>query len=113
MNRHAGTLAPREPLGRLCQLGIVVRDMDRTVANMRSILGAGPIERVQWPPPRPGIEMEYQGRPGDFAMLLGFVDFGGIQVELIQPLRGESIHRDFLESVGKGQADNPAPTAAK
>ena len=35
-------------------------------------------------------------------MSLAFVELGPIELELVQPLRGDSIYRDFLETKGQG-----------
>lgn len=84
------------------QIGAVVYDAERSIGNFEALLGVGPFQILSWPPDRPGIERAYRGRPGDFAMMLAFADLGPIQLELVQPLRGESIYRDFLESRGEG-----------
>ena len=48
------------------------------------------------------MERFYQGRPGDFVYRLAFTEIGPIELELIQPLEGDSVWADFLEEHGEG-----------
>ena len=89
-------------MGNAVQIGAVVRDIERAIEALQSLLGVGPVRRAEWPPPCSGIEGTYRGHPGDFSMSLAFAELGPIQLELVQPLRGDSIYRDFLESKGQG-----------
>ena len=44
----------------------------------------------------------YRGQPGHFVYRQAFVDLGAIELEIIQPLAGESIWADFLREHGEG-----------
>lgn len=54
----------------------------------------------------PGIEFggtcRYRGNPADFRADISLTYLGDMQLELIQPLTGESIYHEFLASIGSG-----------
>ena len=87
----------------LVQIGVVVRDLDRAIAFLSDVLGIGPFRTITWPPPdRTDIQRTYHGEPGDFSARMAFAELGSIELELIQPLEGESIWSDFLKQRGEG-----------
>lgn len=45
---------------------------------------------------------EYRGKPADFVAHISMAYSGDVQLELIQPVRGESIYSEFLERTGGG-----------
>jgi hypothetical protein len=100
---QAGGL-PRDVFEQVVQIGVVVRDLDRSVKVLSEVFGIGPFNRVDdWPPPdRHDYELYYHGKPGDFTARMAFVDLGQVELELIQPLEGKSIWSDFLEEHGEG-----------
>jgi catechol 2,3-dioxygenase-like lactoylglutathione lyase family enzyme len=87
------------------QLGIVVRDVDASVAKYKSLLGV-PDEAINvfetknlpsW------LETRYRGKPSNFHVKAALIDFGGMQFELIEPVAGDpSVYSEFLEKVGPG-----------
>lgn len=81
-----------------CQVGIVVRDIDKAIAYYEKVWGIGPFVR----PEISFTEKTYYGKPSDFKLGLGFCSLGPIEMELIQPLTGPTIHQDFLEKKGEG-----------
>jgi methylmalonyl-CoA/ethylmalonyl-CoA epimerase len=48
------------------------------------------------------LEFELRGRPVSCALALGFARSGNVQIEVIQPVRGEGIHVEFLARYGPG-----------
>ncbi|HWE57165.1 MAG TPA: VOC family protein [Acidimicrobiales bacterium] len=44
----------------------------------------------------------YQGRPADFVADIALTYVGDMQLELIRPVRGQSIYTEFLEASGPG-----------
>ena len=79
-------------------VGAVVKDMNKTIKYLSS-LGAGPFEPGAWPPI---IEKTFRGKPSDAKHAIRSGPIGSVQVELIQPLEGESLAKEFLESNGEG-----------
>ena len=84
------------------QVGIIVKDLDSAILQYKSLLGIEKFEIVEWPKPGTDPESTYYGRPAKFSMRIGFTQLGNLQLEVVQPLDGKSIFRDFLESHGPG-----------
>ena len=91
----------KEPTVRLPpveQIGIVVRDVDQAVEYFTSTFGWGHFQIS---------EVEMKGftcgdRIGDCRLKMAFARSGGVEIELIQVLEGETPHSDFLRSHGEG-----------
>ncbi len=80
------------------QVGIVVNDVDRTIEYYTSTLGWGPFKVSE-------LEMKgvnYSGRSIDCRIKLARARFGEIEIELIQPLEGDTPYADFLREKGEG-----------
>jgi len=80
------------------QVSIVVEDMDRAIEYYSSIFGIGPFRVME-------IDMEgavLRGKPISTKIRAAFAKSGALQVELIQPVEGENIYTEFLESKGEG-----------
>jgi hypothetical protein len=71
--------------------------------NLTEIFGIGPFRVIDWPPVgRSDIQKFYYGQPGNFSARMAFTELGSVELELIQPLDGESIWADFLREQGGG-----------
>ena len=82
----------------MTQVGIVVRDLDAVIANMKKIFGCEPSfvgETLK-------SGRKYFGREGNFAARIALFDFCNIQFEYMMPTEGESIWQDFLDEHGEG-----------
>ncbi len=97
------SVKPEEIFRRPIQVGIVVENLQVTLENLENIFGIGPFKVVDYPP-QDGEEYlrEYQGEKSDFTAKFCFFDLGNIELEIIQPLTGQSIWRDFLDEKGPG-----------
>jgi methylmalonyl-CoA/ethylmalonyl-CoA epimerase len=96
-------LAVQECFKQAFQVGVVVRDLDKTIAALSTIFGIGPFRTIVYPPAgREDIQRAYHGQPGDFTYRQAFADLGSVELEIIQPLSGPSIWADFLEKHGEG-----------
>jgi len=91
----------KEPAVRLPpveQIGIVVRDVEQAVQFFSSAFGWGPFKIRE-------SEMKgvtYDGRTGDCRLKMAFARSGGVEIELIQVLEGETPHSDFIRRHGEG-----------
>lgn len=82
----------------LGQVGIVVKDLDRTMKYYQEVFGIGP-----WVVSEGGVDWcEMRGREVDIDRNVALAQAGTVQIELIQMLEGESIHREFLGERGEG-----------
>ena len=80
------------------QIGIIVKDIDRTVEYYEKVLGWGPFNISE-------VSLEgcnYRGKPTDVKLKMGMAQSGPIEIELIVVLEGESIHSEFLRERGEG-----------
>jgi catechol 2,3-dioxygenase-like lactoylglutathione lyase family enzyme len=86
--------------GRVFQIAFVVRDLDQALERYSRMFAA-----TSWRGWTFGASLHrsaaYRGRPADFSSRLALSDTSP-QFELIEPLEGESIHRDWLEVHGEG-----------
>jgi catechol 2,3-dioxygenase-like lactoylglutathione lyase family enzyme len=82
------------------QVSYVVRDMGASEAWFQKIFGVPTwvrMENVAF-----GADCSYRGRPADSAAHLSIGYMHDTQIELIEPVRGESLYAEFLESKGPG-----------
>jgi methylmalonyl-CoA/ethylmalonyl-CoA epimerase len=85
------------------QIGVVVRDLEKSVRGLTEIFGIGPFRAIDWPPAdRSDIQRFYHGEPGEFTARMAFTELGPVELELIQPGDGDSIWADFLREHGEG-----------
>ena len=81
------------------QVGIVVKDIEKTAAFYYSTFGIGPFAIV------PEVKFEgamLRGQPISTSIKVAFAQSGPVQIELIQPLEGKNIYTEFLDSRGEG-----------
>jgi methylmalonyl-CoA/ethylmalonyl-CoA epimerase len=103
MNDDNHTPSPKEMFSKFVQIGVVVADLDQSIRYLGEIFGIGPFRIIDWPPQgRTDIKKFYHGRPGEFTARMAFTELGPLELELIQPLDGESIWADFLRDHGGG-----------
>jgi hypothetical protein len=85
------------------QIGVVVKDLPRTVKALSEIFGIGPFRVITTPVDGiPTGRDVYRGQPANFVAHKAFASLGPIELELIQPLEGDSIWADFLAEHGEG-----------
>lgn len=91
----------KSPFSSISHVGMVVRDMDRAVKHYES-LGIGPFESFNDFNFR---EMEAGGKPlkyEDIPHKICTAKMGSVTLELIQPVAGEFIWTEFLNTRGEG-----------
>ncbi len=82
----------------LCQVGIVVRNIDETVKFYTEVFGIGPFEivRVDF------SDATYYGQRAGYRGKRAFAKLGAVTLELIELIDGKTIHEDFLNEKGEG-----------
>ena len=84
--------------GHVVQVGWVVKDLD-SVVNYWQMLGLRNINRA-------GVtelpNVNYRGKKENLKVKMAFGDIGGVQIEWIQPVEGQSIYDEFLAKHGDG-----------
>jgi methylmalonyl-CoA/ethylmalonyl-CoA epimerase len=92
--------APPAPLP-ISQIAIVVRDIDESLERYHRALGWGPWNIYEHKPP--ALHDTYlHGQPTEFTMLGAETHVGDLVVELLQPVDGPSIYKEWLEEHGEG-----------
>ena len=87
-----------ELLSRFHHMGVLVKDLDKAVEYYEG-LGIGPFE----PSKIVHIDRKMYGKPATGVKNVGTgTKLGPIGFELVQPVSGESIQKEYLESHGEG-----------
>jgi|tagenome__1003787_1003787.scaffolds.fasta_scaffold20912392_2 methylmalonyl-CoA/ethylmalonyl-CoA epimerase len=85
----------------ISQIAIVVNDMDDALEKYHRVLGWGPWNVYEHTPP--SLHDTYvRGQPVEYTMLGAECHVGPVDVELLQPLEGPSIYKEWLEEHGEG-----------
>ena len=88
------------PFSSVCQIGVIVRDLDEAVKHYEG-LGVGPFELTAGAAPI--IDRRVYGQPApDVKNRIGIARMGTVEMELVQPISGKSVQREFLEKHGEG-----------
>jgi methylmalonyl-CoA/ethylmalonyl-CoA epimerase len=80
------------------QVGIVVRDRERAMQQFSSLLGTGPFRLIYLDQPKAIVH----GKSTHCGAKLAFAQAGPIEIELIEPVEGESTWSEFLSARGEG-----------
>lgn len=83
---------------KVIQVGLVVMDVEKTVERLTS-LGIGPFSPMVLSPER---EEWFREKRMYAEFKIFGARIGDIQIELIQPISGDSPHKEFLETKGEG-----------
>ena len=82
----------------IIQVGILVKDVAEAAKKLEKLIGVGPFEILE-PEYR---DLTYQGKTGKFKVRIALAKAGSIQIELMQPLYGETIYDEFAQRKGYG-----------
>ena len=85
----------------ITQVAAVVEDLDSALEKYHQLLGWGPWNIYEHVPPTLH-STELRGKPVEYSMLGAEVHAGPVVFELIQPLEGPSIYREWLDEHGEG-----------
>ena len=88
-------------INQVLQICVVVNDLQKSMKIYWDIFGIGPWHIMTFQPPRM-TNMKLRGRPVQYSMKIAVAQLGNIQWELIQPLTGQNIYREFLVRHGEG-----------
>ena len=82
----------------IIQVGILVKDVAEAAKKLEKLIGIGPFEILE-PEYR---DLTYRGKTGKFKIRIALAKAGPIQIELMQPLYGETIYDEFAKRKGYG-----------
>ncbi|NVM29827.1 MAG: VOC family protein [Candidatus Helarchaeota archaeon] len=83
---------------RVDQFGYVYKDVEKQAQIMESLFN---MPKFNFLPPMTG-RVTYRGKDTEYTVKLGFTRYFNLQMELIQPIKGESIHKEFLDQGREG-----------
>jgi len=85
----------------ISQIAVVCQDLQKTMEQYSKLLGWGPWNVYRHEPPRLH-DTELHGKPTEYTMLGAETHVGDMGFELLQPLAGPSLYREWLERHGEG-----------
>ena len=83
------------------QIGIAVWDVQKVAENYWNILGIGPWDIYEWEAPLT-YDRTYHGKPSWAREKIALAQVGAVQLELCQPVDGDSVYHGFLTKHGEG-----------
>ncbi|MGB9023739.1 MAG: VOC family protein, partial [Candidatus Bathyarchaeia archaeon] len=83
------------------QVAIVVRDLMASMKHFWEELGVGPWKIWRFSSENL-TDMILHGKPAEYSFIVGMAYVGDVSIELVQPLEGESIFKEFLDKKGEG-----------
>lgn len=90
------TAAQALGLGKIDQLGFVVRDLEQAMALYEPLFG--PFTRMD----AEDLEWLYRGRPAVSTVKIAYARSGEVEVELIQWVSGDTPHKEFIDAGREG-----------
>jgi len=85
----------------ICQVGIIVRDIERSMEAFCRVFGLPRPEVIEMPGYE-RVKTTYRGGPSEATAKLAFFDMGQVQLELIEPDGKPSVWQEFLDEHGEG-----------
>lgn len=83
-------------LGAVDQIGYAVRDMERAVSRFEPLFGPFRVSEAALE------DVLYRGVSTSCKLLIGVAQSGGLEIELIEVVEGETPHTEHLERHGEG-----------
>ena len=80
------------------QVGLCVKDLDEVVKGMEVVFGVKPDRYGE----TPKTKRYYKGKEAEFGAKLAFYNFANIEIEIMQPIYGDSDWKHYLESGREG-----------
>jgi methylmalonyl-CoA/ethylmalonyl-CoA epimerase len=84
-----------------CQVGLIVRDIERSIETYSRVLGVPEPEIVVTDGPEIA-HTRFRGELTDARARLAFFELGQVSLELIEPIGGPSTWQEFLDEKGEG-----------
>ena len=94
-------MTSKSPFSKVDHVGVVVRDMNKAVEYYQS-LGIGPFEVLTGIVPGDKRMWGKPVSPDDFKLNEKMASIGPIWLQLIQPVAGDSVWKEFLDTRGEG-----------
>lgn len=89
---------PKSASREISHVGILVDDIEKAARDLEKLIGIGPFKILE-PEYR---DTTYQGKPAKFKVKIALATAGAIDVELMQPIQGETIYDSYIKRKGYG-----------
>lgn len=89
------------PVKEIAQICIVVPDVERAAKNFLDTFGVGPWHFYTYGKPLVK-RMTRNGIPTEYKMKVALSNIGTMRIELIEPLEGDTVYKEFIENHGYG-----------
>lgn len=89
------------PFSKVSQIGVIVKDMERAVKHYES-LGIGPFRPLKNIATKERKILGKKIDPNAFKLQVLVARLGSVDLELIQPVEGDSLWKEFLDKKGEG-----------
>lgn len=83
------------------QIAIAVKDLESVAESYWNILGIGPWAIYEWEAPTV-YDRKYRGKSTTAREKIALAEVGNVELELVQPIDGDSIYQDWLDEHGEG-----------
>ena len=86
-------------------VGVVVNNIEEALKKIEKIARFDSYTVMDFPPPemnREDVQLYYHGEKNWYTARFCFIPMGKTEIELIEPLEGESVWKDFLREHGEG-----------
>jgi hypothetical protein len=85
----------------ISQVALVVNDLEKSMRECTETMGWGPWTIYEYNPPRLH-DVLVRGVPQEFTWIGAETPVGSTYIELLQPLEGSSVFREFIDRRGEG-----------
>lgn len=85
----------------ITQVSLSVKNLEAVMGNYANLLGIDGWEVYEVAPPMMH-DYTYHGKPGYFSMRVALTKVGSVELELIQPVAGDSVYSDHISKYGEG-----------
>jgi catechol 2,3-dioxygenase-like lactoylglutathione lyase family enzyme len=87
--------------GRIVQIGVVVKNIEKASAAYAGLLGTA-VPEWSWTDTEDKAHTQFKGKPSPARAKLAFIELKNITLELIEPDSNPSTWREFLDTKGEG-----------
>ena len=84
----------------LTQISVITADIETTTSALERCLYPGHFKMLTLDAPQL-FHRTYSGEPSDWSAKVGLTWIGGIQLEIIQPMSGRTVYKDYLDRTGR------------
>lgn len=89
------------PVTAIAQICILVPDLDTAMRNFHERFGVGPWSVYTYKKPFVA-NMTRHGKPCEYSSRIGLANIGSMRIELIQPLKGDTVYSEHIAKHGYG-----------